>query len=92
MGMCGHPRWRIPFGDADDSVSEEEDNDIREHQHEKKAANIEALDIAAFLERDADLQDNITDDVELPPEFLEFDGTGNGNQEVPPFNSSRPRP
>ena len=42
-GVSGHPRWRIPLEDQDDSVSEEEDNDIREHRHEKKGTHKSTL-------------------------------------------------
>ena len=70
-GVSGHPRYRIPLEDVDDSVSESESGHERIHEHSTAAkADMDLDDIHQFLIGDLDLQ--MLGDVELPPELLGF--------------------
>ena len=70
-GVSGHPRYRIPLEDVDDSVSESESGHERIHEHSTAAkADMDLNDIHQFLIGDLDLQ--MLGDVELPPELLGF--------------------
>ena len=68
-GVGGHPRYRIPLEDMDDSLSELEDVKQKVHTLATKWGSHIADDIAEFLMGRLALQDD-ADESMLPPEFL----------------------
>ena len=68
-GVAGQPRWRVPLEDQDDSISQDDSEDIRQHKHETRPGVMSHQDLLDFLDGAADLKCDDQDDEDLPPEF-----------------------